>query len=231
MSSKPQEEEQQQPFIQHLIELRSCLLRSVVCILIIFAALFGFANEIYDFVAKPLTDLLPEGSNMIAIGVATPFLAPFKLTLMCALFLSIPFIFYQIWSFIAPALYDNEKRLASPILFSSIALFYAGIAFAYFVVFPLVFAFFTAIGPSSVSMMTDISSYLSFVIKLFLAFGFAFEIPVATVILISAGVLSAKSLAEKRPLCGYSLLRHGNVPDATRCYLPGFARYPYVDAI
>ena len=164
-----------------------------------FFGLFSFANEIYEFVAAPLTVYLPENTQMIATDVASPFLAPFKLTLLAAVFISIPFILFQIWAFVAPALYQKEKRLALPLFISSVVLFYAGMAFAYFVVFPLVFGFFTSVGPESVSVMTDISSYLSFVIKLFFAFGFAFEIPVATVMLIAAGIMSVEGLAKKRP--------------------------------
>ena len=163
-----------QPLVQHLIELRSRLIKSLVAVTLIFAGLFGFANDIYEFVAQPLQSLLPENSSMIATDVASPFLTPFKLTLLTALFLGMPYILFQIWSFIAPALYKNEKRIALPLFISSIVLFYLGVSFAYFVVFPLVFGFFTAIGPQSVAMMTDISSYLSFVIKLFFGFGFAF---------------------------------------------------------
>ena len=189
----------EQPLVQHLIELRTRLLRALLSVLVVFAALFSFANEIYEFVAAPLQVFLPENSQMIATDVAAPFLTPFKLTLFVSLFISIPFILYQIWAFVAPALYKNEKRLALPLFISSVVLFYSGMAFAYFVVFPLVFGFFTSVGPESVSIMTDISKYLSFVIKLFFAFGFAFEIPVATVMLISAGIISPEGLAKKRP--------------------------------
>ena len=189
----------EQPLVQHLLELRSRLLRCLLVILVVFLALFGFANEIYEFIADPLKKFLPEESTMIATDVAAPFLTPFKLTLFAALFISIPFILYQVWAFIAPALYKQEKRIALPLFVSSVVLFYAGMAFAYFVVFPLVFGFFTSVAPESVSVMTDISKYLSFVMKLFFAFGFAFEIPVATVLLISAGAISAEGLASKRP--------------------------------
>ncbi len=189
----------EQPLVQHLLELRTRLIRSLLAVLIVFAGLFSFANEIYEIVAKPLQVFLPENSQMIATDVAAPFLTPFKLTLFVSLFISIPFILYQIWAFVAPALYKNEKRLALPLFISSVVLFYAGMAFAYFVVFPLVFGFFTSVGPESVSIMTDISKYLSFVIKLFFAFGVAFEIPVATVMLISAGVITPQGLAQKRP--------------------------------
>lgn len=198
-SDNQQSQQPQQPLIGHLIELRDRLLRILLVTLIIFAALFAFSNDIYQFVSAPLQAMLPENSTMIATEVASPFFAPFKLTLMVALFLAIPYILFQVWSFIAPALYDNEKRLAMPLLFSSILLFYAGVAFAYFVVFPLLFGFFTNIGPENVAVMTDISAYLDFVLKLFFAFGIAFEIPIATVLLISAGITTAEKLANKRP--------------------------------
>jgi len=188
-----------QPLVQHLLELRSRLLRSVAAILIIFASLFAFANDIYEIVAQPLQKFLPEESRMIATDVASPFLTPFKLTLLVAVALAVPFILFQIWSFIAPALYKNEKRIALPLFISSVLLFYSGMAFAYFVVFPLAFQFFVNTGPDSIVVMTDISSYLSFVIKIFFGFGIAFEVPVATVMLIAAGIVTPKALASKRP--------------------------------
>ena len=157
------------------------------------------ANDIYSFVAEPLMALLPEGSQMIATEVASPFLAPFKLTLVVAVFIAIPFVLHQAWAFIAPGLYDNEKALAIPILVSSIALFYGGAAFAYYVVFPLLFEFFTQTGPENVAVMTDINQYLNFVLKLFFAFGVAFEIPIATFLLIQSGATSVESLSKKRP--------------------------------
>ncbi len=193
------ESDQGQPLVEHLLELRSCLLKSIVAVLVIFLGLFSFANEIYEFISAPLQRYLPEDSTMIATDVAAPFLTPFKMTLYVSIYASVPFILYQLWSFVGPALYSKEKRVAIPILISSIALFYLGTAFAYFVVFPLVFQFFTSIGPESVSMMTDISSYLSFVIKLFFAFGLAFEIPIATLLLIYGGFVSPENLGKKRP--------------------------------
>lgn len=198
MANTQHKSDSELPLVQHLIELRSCLLRSIVVVLVVFLALFSFANEIYEFVAAPLQRFLPDNSQMIATDVASPFLTPFKLTLYTAFYVSVPFILYQIWSFIAPALYKKEKRLAVPLFLSSVILFYAGTAFAYFVVFPLVFAFLTSVGPESISIATDISKYLSFVLKLFFAFGIAFEIPVATVLLILAGVISPEKLGEKR---------------------------------
>ncbi len=191
--------EQAQPLVQHLIELRNRLLHAVAAVLIIFLGLYYFANDIYLIVSEPLRKFMPEGTSMIATDVASPFLTPFKLTFMVSLFLAMPYVLYQLWRFIAPALYENEKRLAMPLLFSSIVLFYAGIAFAYFVVFPLVFGFFTSAGPEGVTVMTDISRYLDFVLKLFFAFGAAFEIPIATVILVAAGATTTASLVEKRP--------------------------------
>ncbi len=189
----------EQPIIQHLLELRTRILHALLSVLIIFVVLFGFANNIYEFVAQPLQQLLPEHSTMIATDVTSPFLTPFKLTLFVSLFLAMPFILYQVWAFIAPALYKNEKRLALPLLASSVLLFYAGIAFAYYVVFPLVFQFFISVAPQSIAAMPDISSYLSFVLKIIFAFGLAFEVPVVTVMLIAAGVVSPENLAKKRP--------------------------------
>jgi sec-independent protein translocase protein TatC len=188
----------EQPLIAHLIELRQRVMRIVLFVLVIFAGLFYFANDLYAYLSAPLTALLPEGTSMIATDVTSPFFAPFKLALVLAVFIGIPYILHQIWSFIAPGLYENEKHLAVPLLISSIFLFYAGIAFAYFVVFPLVFGFFTSVGPENVAVMTDISSYLNFVLKLFFAFGVVFEIPIATLLLIWSGATTAQSLGEKR---------------------------------
>ena len=198
-SKEPREEQSQAPLIEHLIELRSRLMRAVIVILVVFLGLYSFANDIYTFVAEPLMALLPEGSQMIATEVASPFLAPFKLTLVVAVFIAIPFVLHQAWAFIAPGLYDNEKALAIPILVSSIALFYGGAAFAYYVVFPLLFEFFTQTGPENVAVMTDINQYLNFVLKLFFAFGVAFEIPIATFLLIQSGATTVESLSKKRP--------------------------------
>lgn len=193
------QEQNQAPLIEHLIELRSRLMRAVIAILVIFLGLYAFANDIYSFVAQPLMALLPEGSQMIATEVASPFLAPFKLTLVVAVFAAIPYVLHQAWAFVAPGLYDNEKALALPILASSVALFYGGAAFAYYVVFPLLFQFFTQTGPENVAVMTDINQYLNFVLKLFFAFGVAFEIPIATFLLILSGATTVESLSRKRP--------------------------------
>lgn len=190
--------DQEQPLISHLVELRQRLLHSVICVLVIFFALFYFANDLYEFLSKPLTALLPAGTSMIATDVTSPFFAPFKLTLVVAIFLSVPFLLHQAWAFISPGLYQHEKRLAIPLLVTSVLLFYAGIAFAYFVVFPLIFGFFTSVGPDNVAMMTDISSYLNFVLKLFFAFGIVFEIPVATLLLIWSGITDIQTLSGKR---------------------------------
>ncbi|RLA35611.1 MAG: twin-arginine translocase subunit TatC, partial [Gammaproteobacteria bacterium] len=176
-----------QPMVTHLIELRDRLLRTIVIVLLLFVAMFPFANEIYGFVSEPLRVYLPENSTMIATQVASPFLTPFKLTMVLSVFAAMPFILYQTWAFIAPGLYKKERFIVLPLFASSVMLFYAGMAFAYFVVFPLIFGFFTSVGPENVTVMTDISSYLDFVLKLFFAFGIAFEIPIATFILIWTG--------------------------------------------
>jgi sec-independent protein translocase protein TatC len=198
----PEEEEsadQPLPLVAHLTELRDKLLRSLLAVLVVFIGLFAFANDIYTFVSRPLRALLPEGATMIATEVASPFMTPFKLTLVSAVFLAVPYVLYQVWSFIAPGMYKHEKRLAIPLLVSSIFLFYGGAAFAYFAVFPLIFAFFTSVGPEDITMMTDINSYLNFVLKLFFAFGLAFEIPIAAMLMIWSGITTAEELARKRP--------------------------------
>lgn len=191
--------DESQPLITHLIELRNRLLRSFLCVLIVFCALVYWANDIYTLLATPLTDNLPEGATMIATNVATPFFTPIKLTIVVSVFLSVPFILYQLWAFVAPALYKQEKRLVYPLLVSSTVLFYCGVAFAYYVVFPLVFGFLTSTAPEGVSMATDISSYLDFVLTIFMAFGICFEVPVAIILLCWAGVTTPEDLREKRP--------------------------------
>jgi sec-independent protein translocase protein TatC len=185
-------------FMEHLVELRSRLLKASLAILLVLVALLPFSRRLYTAFSAPLTAHLPEGSSMIAIDVASPFLTPFKLCLLLALIVAIPVVLYQIWAFVAPALYRHEKRLARPLLYSSVALFYLGCAFAYFVVFPLVFGFFTSVAPEGVSVMTDISRYLDFVITLFLAFGITFEVPIATIILVATGVTTVRKLAGMR---------------------------------
>lgn len=189
-----------QPLVSHLIELRSRILRMVIGILVVFLALLPFANPIYTALAGPLLKHLPADSTMIAIDVLSPFLTPIKLSLVLAIFITMPWILYQIWAFVAPGLYQREKRLALPILASSTLLFYAGMAFAYFAIMPLFFAFVTGTAPEGVAVMTDINAYLDFVLTLFFAFGVAFEVPVATVILALAGVITPDAMAAKRPL-------------------------------
>ena len=187
------------PLLSHLIELRERILKSLLVMCLVFIALFYFANDIYQLLALPLQAQLPEGSTMIATGIVSPFLAPFKLTLVVALFLSMPFILHQVWSFIAPGLYKHEKKLAFPLLFLSVILFYSGLVFAYFIVFPLVMGFLMSVAPSGVQVMPDINEYLSIALKLFFAFGLAFEIPVATTLLVWSGATSVDALKEKRP--------------------------------
>jgi sec-independent protein translocase protein TatC len=193
------ESDQGQPLIEHLIELRTRILHGLFSILIIFLPLFYFANDIYTYISGPLRQFLPEGATMIATEVASPFLTPFKLTLVLSIFIAMPYILHQLWSFIAPGLYSGEKKIALPLLGSSIILFYTGIAFAFYIVFPLVFGFFTSVAPEDVTIMTDINSYLDFVLKLFFAFGLAFEIPIATILLVWTGATTVENLKRKRP--------------------------------
>ena len=193
------QDEQEQTLMDHLIELRDRLLRMVLAILIVFVALFSFSEDIFTIAAEPLLHLMPEGTSMIATGVTSPFLVPFKLVLLLSVLLTIPYLLHQMWAFIAPGLYHHEKRMATPLLISSVILFYCGIAFAYFVIFPILFGFFIGIAPEGVAVMTDIGQYLDFIIAIFLAFGIAFEVPVATFLLIAAGVTSVDKLANKRP--------------------------------
>lgn len=188
-----------QPLVAHLTELRTRLLHSVLVVLLIFLALFYFSSDIYALVSEPLRAVLPEGSNMIATGVVSPFFTPFKLTLVVSIFVAMPYLLFQLWSFIAPGLYRNEKRIALPMLFSSVVLFYAGIAFAYYVVFPLIFGFFSGLPLTGVAYTPDIADYLDIALKLFFAFGLAFEIPIAIVLLISTGITTPQALAAKRP--------------------------------
>lgn len=193
------EEAAERPFISHLIELRDRLLRVILCVLVVFLGLAAYANEIYSFLAGPLLQHLPENSTMIAIDVASPFLTPFKLTFIVAVFASVPVILYQFWAFVAPGLYKQEQRLILPLLIASSLLFYLGVAFAYFVVFPIVFGFLTASAPEGVAVMTDIAKYLDFVLALFFAFGLCFEVPVFTIVLVWTGVTNPADLSEKRP--------------------------------
>ena len=188
-----------QPLMTHLVEFRNRVLRSVLAVLIIFAGLFSFSNEIYLYISEPIRAFLPANTSMIATEVASPFLTPFKLTLVLSVFAAMPFILYQTWAFLAPGLYKREKKIVLPLFFSSVFLFYAGMAFAYYVVFPLIFMFFTSIAPDGISVMPDIRSYLDFVLKLFFAFGLSFEIPIAVVILSWMGAVEPNNLAKKRP--------------------------------
>lgn len=192
-------EDATQPLIGHLIELRTRLLRCIICILLVLICLLYFSNDIYHIVANPLISQLPQGSSMIATDIAAPFFTPIKLTAIVAIFISIPYVLYQVWGFIAPALYQHEKRLVMPLIVSSTVLFYMGIAFAYFVVFPLAFYFFIHTAPIDVAINTDITKYLDFVMTLFIVFGFAFEVPVAIILLCWTGVTTPKNLRKKRP--------------------------------
>lgn len=189
----------EQPFIAHLVELRDRLIRVVIVIGLIFLGMSFKANEIYAYLAGPLTQHMPPGAHMIAIGVASPFLAPLKLTLVAALFAGIPYVLYQIWAFVAPGLYKHEKKLALPLLVTSILLFYAGVAFAYYVVFPLIFQFMILTAPPGVAVMTDINQYMDFVLTLFVAFGVSFQVPIATILLVASGVVDRAAIAQKRP--------------------------------
>lgn len=189
--------------ISHLLELRNRLLRATIAVFVIFVPLAFFSNELFTFVAKPLIDQLPEGNSLIATSVVAPFMTPLKLALFAAIFVAMPYVLYQAWAFIAPGLYRHEKRFALPLFASSVFLFYAGTAFAYFIVFPLMFGFLTMTTPVGVKMMTDISSYLDFVVLLFFAFGLAFETPVATVLLVASGLVTIRALRKNR---GYVLL-------------------------
>jgi sec-independent protein translocase protein TatC len=199
MSQNNSEEAFEQPFISHLIELRNRLLRVVICVLVVFLALASYANEIYSLLAGPLLKHMPKNSTMIAIDVASPFFTPFKLALVVAVFISIPVILYQFWAFVAPGLYKRERRLILPLLIASTLLFYLGVAFAYFVVFPLVFGFLTAAAPTGVAVMTDITKYLDFVLTMFFAFGICFEVPIFTIVLVWTGLVTPATLADKRP--------------------------------
>lgn len=193
------EEQGEMTFVEHLVELRDRMLRIVLAVLCFLVVLFPFANDLYAILAEPLLRHLPEGTSMIATQVASPFLTPFKLTLVLSIFLAMPVVLYQLWSFIAPGLYKHERRLIFPLMLTSSVLFYIGMAFAYFVVFPLMFAFFQAMAPEGVAIMTDITAYLDFVLKIFFAFGLAFEVPIATILLVWTGFTTPAALTSKRP--------------------------------
>lgn len=189
----------QMPWLSHLIEMRDRLVRALIGVAIVFIPLTFFAQDLFTLLAGPLMVFLPEGTSMIATEVASPFLTPFKLAMLAAVVIAMPWVLHQVWGFVAPGLYQHEKRIAIPLLSSSVLLFYSGIAFAYFVVFPLVFGFLTSMAPDGVTIATDIGRYLDFVIALFLAFGLAFEVPIATVLMVWAGVTTPNKLKEKRP--------------------------------
>jgi len=186
-------------FIAHLVELRSRLLHSVVAVLLVFICLFPWASNLYSLLARPLLARLPKGGQMIATDVTTPFFVPLKVALMTAFLISLPYILYQIWRFVAPGLYAHEKRLVWPLIIASTLLFFCGMAFAYFVVFPVVFGFITSVAPQGVAVMTDIDKYLSFVLTMFMAFGITFQVPVAVVLLVRMGFVSIEKLREARP--------------------------------
>ncbi|MDH5710527.1 MAG: twin-arginine translocase subunit TatC [Gammaproteobacteria bacterium] len=189
----------EQSLMDHLVELRDRLMWIVLVILVAFLVLFAFSEDLFSFAAKPLLAQMPEGTSMIATGVTSPFLVPLKLALLLSVLLTIPHTLHQIWAFVAPGLYKHEKRLAVPLLISSVLLFYCGIAFAHFIILPILFKFFLGVAPEGVAVMTDIGQYLDFMIAIFFAFGLAFEIPVATFLLIAAGATTPARLGEKRP--------------------------------
>ena len=193
------EHEQQATFVSHLLELRTRLIHAVLGIIVVLLPLLPFANDIYAYLAQPLLVHMPEGTSMVAIEVISPFLTPFKFTLMLSLFVSIPWVFYQVWLFVSPGLYQREQKIALPLVGIGTCLFYTGIIFSYYVVLPLVFQFITATAPEGVAVMTDISKYLDFVLTMFFAFGFAFQIPIATFLMVKAGATTPEKLAEKRP--------------------------------
>jgi len=197
MTSERKKEEM--TFIQHLVELRDKLLHSVIAILLIFIGIFPFANEVYGFIAAPIISVLPSGTNIIAIGVISPFLTPLKMALIFAVYLAMPYLLYQIWSFIAPALYKHEKQMIVPLIVSSTILFYAGILFSFYVVFPVIFGFLSSVGPSIVDFTPDIQYYLDFVLKVSFAFGVAFEVPIATILLIMFNITTIENLKKNRP--------------------------------
>lgn len=191
--------DQQETFLSHLIELRDRLVRSLIAVGIFFVCLFPFAPKLYSVLAKPMLAKLPKGGQMIATDVTTPFFVPMKVAAMTAFLIALPYVLYQMWAFVAPGLYQHEKRLAMPLVISSTLLFFVGMAFAYFLVFPMVFGFITGYAPEGVAVMTDINKYLSFVLGMFLAFGVAFETPIAVILLVKMNVVSVQKLKEFRP--------------------------------
>ena len=213
-----EEELKEETLLSHLIELRSRLLKMGASILVVFLVLAPFSDFIFRSIALPLMEQLPEGSTMIATQVASPFLTPFKTTMFAALFLSMPVVLYQVWGFTAPGLYKKEKRFAVPLLLSSIVLFYCGTVFAYLVVFPLMFAFFTSAAPTGVAVMTDIASYLDFVLVLFFAFGIAFEVPIATVVLVWSGFNFSGDSGKEQSIRFFGSFCCWYAHNTTRCY-------------
>jgi sec-independent protein translocase protein TatC len=203
MSGEDPEQLAEGTLISHLIELRQRLLKSVIAIGIVFVPCAIYANDLFTIVATPLLEKMPHGASMIATSLVAPFMAPFKLALFVSLFAAMPYVLYQAWAFVAPGLYKREKRFAVPLVVSSIVLFYAGVAFAYFVVFPLMFAFLTTTAPTGVQVMTDMANYLDFVLLLFFAFGIAFEVPVAVVLLAATGLVRIETMTKNR---GYVIL-------------------------
>ena len=199
----PAPENTQETFISHLIELRTRLLHSIVAVVVVLVCLFPWAKDIYAALAAPLLKALPQGSTMIATDVTGTFLVPLKVTLMAAFLIALPYVLYQVWAFVAPGLYQHEKRLALPVIFSSVVFFAFGMAFAYFFVFPIAFGFFAGYTPAGVQMMTDIDKYLSFVLTMFIAFGITFEVPVVVVVLVRLGVVSLDKL---RSIRGYVIV-------------------------
>ncbi len=190
---------QEMSLVDHLIELRSRLLRGVVGLVLVFLCLFPFAQSLYTWLAQPLLAKMPAGTSMIATGVVTPFFVPLKVTGLAALLLALPWVLYQVWAFVAPGLYAHEKRWVGPLVVASTLLFFAGMAFAYFAVLPMVFGFITGFAPEGVAVMTDIAAYFDFVLGLFIAFGVTFEVPVLVVVLIAAGIVTPQKLRDSRP--------------------------------
>jgi len=234
MSAKPEQPEEplaEGTLMSHLLKLRSRIMKAAIAVVVAFLCLVGFTNRVFELVSKPLRDALPEGSEMIVTDVAAPFMTPLKTVFFVALFLAMPVVLFQVWQFVAPGLYKREKRLAIPLMVSSVLLFYLGIAFAYFLVFGLMFGFFANVVPQGVEMSPDISAYLNFVLGNFLAFGLAFEVPIATVLLIWSGLVSVKALKKARPyvflgafLVGM-LLTPPDVFSQTLLALPMYALY------
>jgi sec-independent protein translocase protein TatC len=215
----------------HLLELRSRLIRVIICLGVLFLAGIPFASEIYGFVASPLLSILPEGSSMIATQVTSPFMAPIKLVLFAALLVTMPYLFYEVWMFMSPGLYKNEKSFVMPLMATTVILFTTGIAFAYFIVCPIIFKFFIASAPNSIQVMTDISQYLNFIIKLVFAFGVAFEIPIATFLLIKSSIVKKESLIKSRPYLIILFFVIGMLLTPPGYFFTTFSSIAYVDFV